>query len=264
MSSQAFIVDAFTHGELKGNPAAVVLLDESRNAEWMQAAAAEFNQAETAFLSPGEGDDHWQLRWFTPVVEIDLCGHATLASAHVLWQHLNSPAQTLRFATRSGELRAARADGRVRLDFPRCALSPIAAPDLPHLFADLQAQDAVLAGDDLLLVLPEPAAVRNFQPDIEHIARLPWRGLIITAACLRGEVDFVSRFFVPRIGVAEDPVTGAVHCALTPYWSERLGKQSLVAEQWSARGGRLHLKLAGERVHLAGNARTFLSGTLHG
>jgi predicted PhzF superfamily epimerase YddE/YHI9 len=267
-SSQAFIVDAFTHGALRGNPAAIVVLERPVEAVWMQAAAAEFNLSETAFLLPtGEGPESWSLRWFTPTTEVNLCGHATLASAHVIWTHLQSRAEILGFQTRSGELQARRAetpDGgpAVALNFPRCSLEGLGLDQLP--LASLQAPvvDARIAGEDLLLVLRDAESLRRYQPDMEVIASLPWRGVIMTAAHDGGDVDFVSRFFAPNVGVPEDPVTGSAHCALTAYWSEQLGKTELTAEQWSERGGRLYLSLQGERVQMIGQARTFLRGQL--
>lgn len=271
-SPQAFIVDAFSHGPLRGNAAGVVALAKDMDADWMQAVAAEFNLAETAFLVPTEtGRDRWSLRWFTPTTEVDLCGHATLASAHVIWTHLNANNEVLRFATRSGELQARLSSipqdsPGIALDFPRCPLKPADLQQLP--LVELQAQalaiDARIAGEDLLLVFNDAESVRDYRPDFAVIGSLPWRGLIVTAAHAGGEINFVSRFFAPRVGIPEDPVTGAIHCALTPYWSEQLEKTELIAEQWSARGGRLHLTLAGDRVRLAGQARTFLRGELSG
>jgi predicted PhzF superfamily epimerase YddE/YHI9 len=265
---QAFIIDAFSHASLRGNAASVVILETEREAAWMQAVAAEFNLAETAFLVPeSTANDRWSLRWFTPTTEVDLCGHATLASAHAIWAHLGAGADTLKFATRSGELLARSrptpgGDAGIALDFPRCELAPVSLDELPLRDLEITAVDARLAGDDLLLVLPDADAVRAYQPDFAFIASLPWRGVIITAAHAGAEPDFVSRFFAPAIGVAEDPVTGAIHCALTPYWAEQLGKTELTAEQWSDRGGRLYLRIAQDRVYLAGQARTFLQGRL--
>lgn len=263
---RAFIVDAFTHASLLGNAAAVVVLVQAREAEWMQRVAAEFQLSETAFLHRDAGANIWQLRWFTPSTEVNLCGHATLASAHVLWQHLQVDRDEIRFATRSGGLSARReaANDRIQLDFPRGSLGAVEGDASPAERLGLAAVDVQQAGEDLLVVLDSPAAVRQFQPDLDAITALPWRGLIISARSEDGEVDFVSRFFAPNVGVNEDPVTGSIHCCLAPYWAERLNKQELLAEQYSARGGRLHLQLTGERVLLSGAARTFLEGQLCG
>lgn len=265
---QCFIVDAFTYGQLTGNAAAVVIMPNRKDAKWMQAIAAEFQQAETAFLHQTDpGSNSWELRWFTPTTEVDLCGHATLASAHVIWHHLGASTDTLLFATKSGTLQADRQETtsglqQIALNFPAGSLSPITLDRALVEKLVLQPVASLLAGPDLLLVLPSAADVREYQPDIITIASLPWRGLIITSAKDAGELDFVSRFFAPKLGIPEDPVTGAIHCCLAPYWAERIGKNSFLAEQWSARGGRLHLQVLGERVQLAGQARTFLEGQL--
>lgn len=264
---QCFIVDAFTDDQLAGNAAAVVIMPEKKDVKWMQAVAAEFQQAETAFLHQAEAGSSWELRWFTPTTEVDLCGHATLASAHVIWQYLGASTDTLAFATKSGTLYADRretASGtqQIALNFPIGSLAPLTLDRAVVESLALQPVAGLLAGPDLLLVLPNPSDVRDYQPDFNTIASLPWRGLIITSRHADGELDFVSRFFAPKLGILEDPVTGAIHCYLAPYWSERLGKSSLLAEQWSARGGRLHLQVLGERVQLAGQARTFLEGRL--
>ncbi|MCW8194982.1 PhzF family phenazine biosynthesis protein [Proteobacteria bacterium 005FR1] len=273
-SPKTFIVDAFTHGALRGNPAAVVVLEQNVEAAWMQMIAAEFNLSETAFLVPNlEDSEKWSLRWFTPTTEVDLCGHATLASAYVIWTHLQSTAETLRFQTRSGELQARRADtpdgeSGVALNFPRCSLEAMALDrlDLTNLESGLQASivDARIAGEDLLLVVSDAQSLRRYRPDFDLFRPLSRRGLIMTAAHSSGDPSFVSRFFAPNVGVPEDPVTGSAHCALMPYWSEQLGKTELIAEQWSERGGRLHLALKGDRVQMIGQARTFLQGQLSG
>lgn len=263
-ASQSFIVDAFTHEHLLGNAAAVVVLSERKDARWMQSVAAEFQLSETAFLyQAGSATDRWELRWFTPSTEVELCGHATLASAHVLWRHLGVDCETLFFSTQSGVLQARReARERIALSFPSRQLAELDPSSISDGRLRLQPIGAAESGDVLLLVLPDVQQLRDYRPDFAEIAALDWRGLIITARAENGGVDFVSRFFAPKMGIPEDPVTGSVHCTLAPYWARQLGKQALVAEQWSERGGRLFLRLENDRVHLAGQARTFLQGEL--
>jgi PhzF family phenazine biosynthesis protein len=252
-------VDAFTGRAFAGNPAAVCILPEPRDAAWMQAVAAEMNLAETAFLA-GQSDGY-DLRWFTPAIEVSLCGHATLASAHVLWEdgHLPVGAEA-RFHTMSGLLTARKEGDWIELDFPARPESAAPAPD--GLAAALGAEPKYIGRNslDYIVELDSEDTVRGLKPDIGAIARLPVRGLIVTA---RGkEYDFVSRFFAPAAGVNEDPVTGSAHCCLVPYWAPKLGKTELVAYQASPRGGVLRLKLAGERVKLGGQAVTVLRGEL--
>jgi PhzF family phenazine biosynthesis protein len=258
------VVDAFTDAPFRGNPAGVVQLDESADEHWMQLVAAEMRHAETAFVrSRSDGD--YDLRWFTPLVEVDLCGHATLATAHVLASDSSAGADApLRFHTRSGVLTAtAQTDGRITLDFPAEPAEPIDPP------ADL---DAVLGAPsiatyanrmDLLVEVSDESVVRDLQPDIAGIAALRSRGVAVTAAGSDSGVDFVSRFFAPRVGIDEDPVTGSAHCMLGPFWAGRLGRDVLTARQLSARGGTLGVETRGDRVSLRGRAVTVLSGELH-
>ena len=223
----------------------------------MQAIAAENNLSETAFFVPTEKGFH--LRWFSPVREVDLCGHATLATAHVLFEHLGYDKAAVTFATRSGELVVARRDGRLAMDFPSRQPGPCFAPDA--LVEGLGQQPVeVLAADDYLVLLEDEAKVRGLAPDLARLSELDLRGVCVTAP--GAEVDFVSRFFAPKYGIPEDPVTGSAHCALTPYWAERLGKEELEARQVSARGGAIHCRLNGERVVLSGNAVTFMVGEI--
>jgi predicted PhzF superfamily epimerase YddE/YHI9 len=219
------------------------------------------NLAETAFLvRRGDGFD---LRWFTPAAEVDLCGHATLASAHALWEEDHLPPEaTARFQTRSGLLTAERRDGLIWLDFP--ATPPVDAAAPPDLTAGL-ATTMVSVGRtpfDYLVVLESEAAVRGLGPDLGRLARLPVRGVIVTAPSATDEQDFVSRFFAPAVGVPEDPVTGSAHCALAPYWANRLGRRDLRGYQASARGGLVHVRVRGERVLLGGQAVTVARGEL--
>jgi PhzF family phenazine biosynthesis protein len=260
-------VDAFTERPFAGNPAAVCVLDVARDAGWMQAVAAEMNLSETAFLVP-RGSGGFDLRWFTPTTEVDLCGHATLASAHRLWEGGELAAgEEARFHTRSGVLTARRgADGWIEMDFP--ALPPRAIDPAPEMLAQALGVPARWVGsnrEDLLALVADATTVRSLSPDIALVARLPARGLIVTAAAEPGAGhDFVSRFFAPAVGVPEDPVTGSAHCCLGPFWSERLGKRVVVGYQASARGGTVRVEPRGERVTLAGQAVTVLEGELVG
>jgi len=251
-------VDAFTDRPFAGNPAMVYRLDSWLPEARMQQIAAEHNLAETAFVVPeGEG---WRIRWFTPQEEVPLCGHATLATARVLFDVYQAPGDCLTLQCQSGELRVRRLGERLELDFPALAGEPIEAP---AGLADAlgQVPEAVLSGSDsLLVVLPDEAAVCNCAPDLKALAALPWMGVIVTAPGSRH--DIVSRYFAPAIGIDEDPVTGAAHCMLVPYWAQRLGRDELRAFQCSQRGGELHCRRVGERVRLAGHAVLVSRGEL--
>jgi predicted PhzF superfamily epimerase YddE/YHI9 len=248
------VVDAFTGEPFKGNPAAVCLLPASRDEEWMQAVAAEMNLSETAFLQR-EGEV-WRLRWFTPTVEVDLCGHATLASAHVLLEEDGN----VRFLTRSGELTATRLGSWIELDFPSL---PAEAAPTPAGLAEALGVEPVHVGKsrfDYIVEVADEETVRALRVDIDRLRRVEARGVIVTS---RGEeYDFVSRFFAPRAGVDEDPVTGSAHCCLAPWWAERLGKEEMTGYQASRRGGVVQVKLEGDRVLLRGQAVTVLQGAL--
>jgi PhzF family phenazine biosynthesis protein len=255
-------VDAFTNRPFAGNPAAVCVLEKAADPSWMQDVAREMNLAETAFLV--RRPDGYDLRWFTPAVEVDLCGHATLASAHVLWEdgHLPPRAQA-RFYTKSGLLTADRKDDWIELDFP--ATPADAAPAPAGLVAALGSEPRFVGRSrfDYLVELDSEATVRELDPDLGALNRVAARGVIVTsrAAGARG-YDFVSRFFAPQSGVPEDPVTGSAHCALAPYWCEKLGRNSLTAYQASSRGGTVRVRLEGQRVRLGGQAVTVLRGEL--
>lgn len=257
-------VDAFTSEPFRGNPAAVCFLDRERDDAWMAKVAAEMNLSETAFLLPR--DDGWSLRWFTPAVEVKLCGHATLGSAHAMWDEgVLGPGQTARFHTLSGVLTASRDGDFIELDFPAKANEEIAPP--AGLLDALGVDGARYVGRnefDYLVELDSEDAVRALRPDFSVLRQLPVRGAIVTSRASSDGYDFVSRFFAPAVGVDEDPVTGSAHCALTPYWSARLGKSEMNAWQASARGGALCVRLAGDRVKLAGRAVTVLRGELLG
>jgi PhzF family phenazine biosynthesis protein len=262
MSLRITQVDAFTNRPFAGNPAAVCILPKAADPEWMLNIAREMNLAETAFLVPQR--DGYDLRWFTPAVEVDLCGHATLASAHVLWEdgHLK-PTQQARFHTKSGLLTADRRDAWIELDFP--ATPPAVAPAPAGLVDALGAKPTFVGRSrfDYLVEIENEAIVRALTPDLNAVSRVEARGVIVTSrADARSQYDFVSRFFAPQSGVPEDPVTGSAHCALTPYWSAKFGKNDLVAYQASARGGELRLRLDGDRVRLGGQAVTVLRGEL--
>ena len=265
-------VDAFVTetGPFSGNPAAVVPLDAPGwpGDGWMQAVAAEANLSETAFVLPPTGADGARpLRWFTPLVEVDLCGHATLASAHVLWEtgRLDA-ADRAAFDTRSGRVTAEpQADGWIELDFPALHAVPVAAPDgLLDGLGVAAARQVASSRMDLLVELASVADVRGLRPDFGRLREVDTRGVMVTAAGEEEGCDFVSRFFGPRVGIDEDPVTGSAHCVLTPWWAERLGRRRLRARQLSARGGLLDLRLDadGRRVGIGGRAVTTLRGRL--
>lgn len=263
MSLEIIQVDAFTEKPFTGNPAAVCILPFARKAEWMQQVAGEMNLSETAFLQ--RRDDGFTLRWFTPTQEVDLCGHATLASAHVLWTEGQlAPDERATFHTKSGELVAWREDGWITMDFPAEPPAPAEAP--PELVEALGVAPVYVGRNrmDYLVVLEDERVVRTLRPDLVRLAEIDTRGVIVTAAGSDG-YDFVSRFFAPRYGVPEDPVTGSAHCCLGPFWAERLGQTPLVGRQVSARAGTVVVKTSGaegKRVHLAGQAVTVLRAEL--
>jgi PhzF family phenazine biosynthesis protein len=254
-------VDAFTSAPFAGNPAGVCVLPAFPEARWMQDVAAEMNLSETAFVAPRDGD--WDLRWFTPTTEVDLCGHATLASAHVLWQDGHLPADAAaRFHTHSGPLTARRAGDWIELDFP--AEPPAAVEPAPGLVEALGVAPVATARNrlDWLVEVASAEAVRAATPDLGRLARVPGRGVIVTARADVPGYDFVSRFFGPAVGVDEDPVTGSAHCGLAPYWGPKLGRREMTGLQVSRRGGVVRVRLAGERVVLAGQAVTVMTGEL--
>ncbi len=262
MSRSLHLIDAFAAGPFTGNPAAVVWLDQPAPDTWMQQVAMEMHQAETAFVQPRE--DGFALRWFTPAAEVDLCGHATLATAHYLWETDRLPRDAVaRFATRSGPLSARRdTSGLVTLDFPAIRSVDVAPPaDLAEALGVMPR--VVRQGSfDLLCVVDDEDTVRSIWPDFRRIARWPVRGVIVTAAPGSGEADFVSRCFFPALGVPEDPVTGSAHCALAPYWSDVLKRTRLTGYQASPRGGVVRCEVQADRVALAGRAITTLRGEL--
>ncbi len=257
-----YLADAFAEGPYGGNPAAVCLLDAWPDDDWLQRVAAEMKQSETAFLVPDQQGYH--LRWLTPEVEVNLCGHATLASAFVLWQtNQVAAADSIAFSTRSGTLAARLCEGRVELDFP---LTQARACDPPAGLLDALGAEAVFVGNnrfDYLLEVASDEVVRALAPDFRRLAAVECRGVIVTARSSDGRFDFVSRFFAPASGIDEDPVTGSAHCTLATFWQARLGKGEFVAYQASRRGGVVRVRIAGDRVRLSGEAKLVFSGTLH-
>ena len=258
-----FQVDAFSDQPFKGNPAAVCLMNADKDASWMQAVANEMNLSETAFLRPE--NDGYRLRWFTPKTEVKLCGHATLASAHILYEQGVLPRNvTARFYTASGLLTASCADdgGLVELNFPA---SQVALCEAPAGLIEALGINPVFIGrsdDDFLIEVASDEEVRKISPDFVRLLRVECRGIIVTALSASPEYDFISRFFAPAVGINEDPVTGSAHCRLVPYWQNKLGKNRFVAYQASQRGGILHLTAAGDRIRIGGKAVTIFKGEL--
>ena len=254
-------VDAFSDQLFGGNPAAVCLLEDERDSQWMQAVAAEMNLSETAFVRPQS--DGFELRWFTPAVEVDLCGHATLAAAHVLWSEgIVDCDDIVPFHTRSGVLQCVRHGDLIEMDFPATVAEPLQADE--GLAEALGVEPSWVGGSkfDRLVLVESAQALRTMQPDFASLQAVPVRGVIVTSASDDPRFDFLSRFFGPAVGVDEDPVTGSAHCCLGPFWSERLDKTEMTAFQASARGGTVYVRVAGERVFLGGNAVTVLRGEL--
>lgn len=254
-------VDAFTGEPFSGNPAAVCIMEAPADEQWMQNVAKEMNLAETAFLYPENGA--YRLRWFTPKVEVALCGHATLASAHVLWQDGHLPSdRSAQFDTLSGRLTASRAGEWITLDFPAKRAESAQAP--PDLIESLGVRPINIVRNvfDFLVEVESADEVRSLEPDITRLAKVDMRGVIVTARSDDERYDFISRFFAPAAGVNEDPVTGSAHCALAPYWAEKLGRNELVGYQASDRGGIVRVQVRGDRVLLAGQAVTVLRGEL--
>ena len=253
-----FEVFAFTRRMFAGNPAAVCLLEEWLPNEQLQAIAAQNDLPETAFII--ERQEFFDLRWMTPTMEVELCGHATLAAAHVLFRHLGYTESAIRFQTQSGELKVERADNRLILDFPSRPADETATTE--ELSAALGAQPAhVLHGRDYYAVFASEQEVAALKPNLDRVAQLDAQGVVVTAA--GDDCDFVSRYFAPAAGIPEDPVTGSTHCTLIPYWSQRLAKKQLFARQISARGGELFCEDGGDRVGIGGEALTYVEGKIH-
>ncbi|MBV9406715.1 MAG: PhzF family phenazine biosynthesis protein [Acidobacteriaceae bacterium] len=259
MELPIFQVDAFTSAVFSGNPAAVCPLEEWLPEQTMQAIAAENNLAETAFFVRNGGPGRFHLRWFTPACEVDLCGHATLASANVLFEELNEPGDTLRFETKSGELVVRRDGDRLAMNFPARPPDPVTAdPALARALGGRPLE--ILAARDYLVRYGSADEVSALQPDMEALKKIDRFAFIVTGP---GEdCDFVSRFFAPAKGIPEDPVTGSSHCTLVPYWAKELAKTTLHARQISPRTGELFCKMLGDRVEIAGYAALFLRGRI--
>jgi PhzF family phenazine biosynthesis protein len=254
-------VDAFTDKPFSGNPAAVLVLPNLKDDSWMQAVATEMNLSETAFVSAEE--DGFRLRWFTPTMEVDLCGHATLAAAHVLWETgVVSPSATARFITKSGVLTASRQGDWIELDFPAEFEEYCAAPLELTEALGVAMQYVGKNRFDYLIEVENEQIVRELDPDLSLLESISARGFIVTSPAASDQYDFVSRFFAPSAGVREDPVTGSAHCCLAPFWAHRLGKESLIGYQASRRGGVVRMRVQGDRVILSGQAVTVLRGEL--
>lgn len=261
MSTPLLHVDAFAATPFEGNPAAVCLLDGARSAEWMQALASELNLPATVFVVGAR--DGFGMRWFSPAAELTLCGHGTLAAAHALWETARlSRAERARFVTRSGPLSATARDGWIAIDLPAEVARPASAP---VGLLDALGTKARWVGRnrlDYVVEIEDEAAVRALAPDLAALAGIETRGVIVTARASTPAIDFVSRFFAPRVGIPEDSVTGSAHCCLAPLWAARLGTPQLTARQLSPRGGLLRASVEGDRVVLSGRAVTVLRGEL--
>jgi PhzF family phenazine biosynthesis protein len=261
MSVPVFQVDAFTDQPFSGNPAAVVVLDSQAETDWMQSVAREMNLSETAFVHPQQGGFH--LQWFTPTVEVDLCGHATLSTAHILWQSEKVRAdETIRFFTRSGWLSAAHRDNLIEMDFPTAPFKPIDISEEIIVAVGARPDLTFISGEKWLFEYSDERTVRNLKPDFGALKKRTGRALAVTAPSTTPGIDFVSRYFAPWIGIDEDPVTGSAHCFLGPYWGQKLGKNYLTAYQASSRGGTVYVRLSGDRAYIGGKAVTVLKGTL--
>lgn len=261
MGISLFQVDAFTDQPFRGNPAAVCILPELRTDAWMQDVAREMNLPETAFVL--KQNDYFHLRWFTPTMEVDLCGHATLATAHTLWEAgLLAPEEIARFHTRSGLLTAALRNEEIELDFPATPDHPTNAPEGLEEALGATALYVGKSDFDYLVQLASEESVRSLRPSFAQLKDIPTRGIIVTSAGDASEYDFVSRFFAPRAGIDEDPVTGSAHCCLGPFWSRQQGKTEFLAYQASERGGIVRVRLHDERVLLLGRGVTVLRGEL--
>lgn len=254
-------VDAFTDRPFGGNPAAVCVLDDGRDEQWMQNVAAEMNLAETAFVK--RDGDAWDLRWFTPVIEVELCGHATLATAHALWSDgLAGRDEPIRFRTKSGLLTCTRRGSLIEMDFPATQPEPTDAPE--GLVEALGAAPSYVGRTifDKFVLVESESVLRSLRPDFGRLRGVRMRGVIVTSTSKDRRYDFLSRYFAPAAGIDEDHVTGSAHCCLGPFWSNRLGKSDMTAFQASRRGGVVHVRVAGDRVFLAGQAVTVLEGSL--
>jgi PhzF family phenazine biosynthesis protein len=259
MNSQFYFINAFTKEKFKGNPAAIVFLKEKRSEEWMKSLAKEFNQPITTFISKENGDNY-HLRWFTPIKEIDLCGHGTLGAAHILWtEGFSSSESTINFCTQSGILRTELSEQQIILRFNIKETTQMELTETLKRVTDFPIKNAAWAEDRYILELENQDMIHNVTPNLEAIRELEGPGIIITSRGL-DKYDFVSRYFAPKIGINEDFVTGSAHCALASYWSDRLNKKEFTAYQDSERGGEIKLKKKGDKVELIGDCVTLLKG----
>ena len=259
--AKIFQVDAFTREKFKGNPAIICMLERPADDHWMQAIAYEMNMSETAFVLPV--NDGYNLRWFTPTTEVDLCGHATLAAAHVLFETaVLSPTEFARFQTRSGLLTVKRQQDVLVMDFP--AEPPKQFPVTPLIHRAFGVNPVYVGQNrmDMMLHVSDPDTVTEFNPDFYELAEFPVRGIILTSHSDDPRFDFISRFFAPRVGINEDPVTGSAHCCLGPYWAEILGKKELLGYQASMRGGEVSMIVSPSSVLIGGHAVTVMHGEL--
>lgn len=261
MTVQFYKIDAFTNEAFKGNPAAVCLLTEEQDAEWMQKVASEMNLSETAFLLPKENG--YSLRWFTPVAEVDLCGHATLASAHALFEHGTLGDQiSVQFFTKSGILTATKQGDWIELNFPS---EPPEECECPEYLLNGLGHSVTYCGKnrmDYIVEVESEELVRNLEPNWSELEKVDTRGIVVTARSTGSEFDFVSRAFFPALGISEDPVTGSAHCGLAPYWEKQLNKQDFLAFQASARGGILKVSIKKDRILIGGQAVTVMRGEI--
>jgi PhzF family phenazine biosynthesis protein len=256
-----FQIDAFTDRPFAGNPAAICLLEDVRDDGWMQSVATEMNLSETAFVL--RRDDGFDLRWFTPLIEVELCGHATLASAHALWTAgWVKDDQSIRFHTRSGPLVCSRQGEFVEMDFPATPVEPVEPPEGLVEALGVEATHVGRSKFDKFVIVESERVVRSLKPDFAKLREIPMRGVIVTSRSDDPAFDFVSRYFAPGAGIDEDPVTGSAHCCLGPFWAERLRKTEMTAFQASSRGGIVRVRVAGDRVVLGGQAITVLEGEL--
>ncbi|MCD6439503.1 MAG: PhzF family phenazine biosynthesis protein [Halomonas sp.] len=258
MNIDLYQVDAFASKPFEGNPAAVCPLETWLDDALLQAIATENNLSETAFFVPTESGYH--LRWFTPSVEVDLCGHATLAAAWVIFNVLGDSAETLQFETRSGQLLVQRDGNELAMDFPAKVVEPLAMEAEVKAGLGINEIEALLISDDIVVVVNDVQLIESLTPDMQQLKRLPGRGIVVTAK--GSDVDFVSRWFGPKVGVEEDPVTGSAHTSLAPYWAKKLGKQQLTARQGGARKGALSCEIEGDRVIIKGCVAPYLKGVI--
>jgi PhzF family phenazine biosynthesis protein len=261
MKHKIFQVDAFTNKAFSGNPACVVLLERGQPDSWMQSVASEMNLSETAFISGRTSP--FDLRWFTPAVEVDLCGHATLATAHILYEtEIAAKDERIDFNTRGGLLNTTYKDGWIEMDFP--SFPTIAIKDKARIAKALKhtPTEVYTSSESIMAVFEDPEIIYHMAPDLELIKALKNQGIMVTSLSDENDIDFISRYFAPYVGIDEDPVTGSAHSSLGPYWGNRLNKQILTAKQVSARGGDLRIKLKDDRVLICGQAVTIFSGIL--